>query len=98
MSAAKWKDLNGVMKVELDVGLTLEGGSVLVSVANETQGVRLTRLVTELIESREGRFGIIGRADVDVLDQAQHEMRLAASLLASRVDMERSRAVGRGEA
>lgn len=95
---AKWKELDDTMKVELTVGVSLEGGSVLVTVADETQGVRLTRLVTELIESREGRFGIIGKADVDVLDQVQHELRLAASMLANRVELERSRAVARGEA
>jgi hypothetical protein len=95
---AKWKDLDGAMKVELEVGLTLEGGTVLVTVANETQGARLTTLVTELIESREGRFGMIGKADIDVLDQVRHEMLLAASLLANRVELERSRSVARGEA
>lgn len=94
---AKWKELDDTMKVELDVTVGLCGGSVLVTVANETQGVRLTRLVAELIEGREGRFGIIGKADIDALDQVQHELRLAASMLANRVDLERSRAVARGE-
>jgi hypothetical protein len=94
---AKWKDLSDVMTVDLEVSVSLVGGSVLVTVADETQGVKLTRLVTELIESREGRFGIIGQADIDALGQVQHELTLAASLLASRVEMERSRAVARGE-
>lgn len=94
---AKWKELDGTMKVELEVGVTLEGGTVLVTVADETQGARLTTLVTELIESREGRFGMIGKEDIDVLDQVRHEMLLAASLLANRVELERSRAVARGE-
>lgn len=95
---AKWKELDEVMTVDLEVSVSLVGGSVLVTVADETKGVRLTRLVTELIESREGRFGIIGKADVDVLDQVQHELRLAASMLANRVELERSRALARGEA
>jgi len=37
---AKWKELGELMKVELEVSLALEGGSVLVTVADETQGAR----------------------------------------------------------
>lgn len=95
---AKWKELEDTMKVELEVTVALCGGSVLVTVADETQGVRLTRLVTELIESREGRFGMIGKEDADALSQVQHEMLLAAGLIANRIELERSRAVARGEA
>lgn len=95
---AKWKDLEDTMKVEIEVGLSLVGGSVLVTVAGETQGVKLTRLVTELIESREGRFGMIGREDADALSQVHHELLLAAGLIANRIELERSREIARGEA
>ena len=95
---AKWKELGDSMKVELDVGVALVGGSVLVTVGDETQGVKLTRLVTELIESREGRFGIIGKDDTAALDEVRHELWLASELLLNRVELERSRQIARGEA
>lgn len=95
---AKWKELEDSMKVELEVGLALEGGSVLVTVADETQGARLTTLVTDLIESREGRFGTIPKVDLSALEEVAHELRLAAGLIANRVELERSRAAVRGEA
>lgn len=95
---AKWKELGELMKVELEVSLALEGGSVLVTVADETQGARLTTLVTDLIKSREGRFGVIGKEDVGTLEEVAHELRLAASLIDNRVELERSRAAVRGEA
>jgi hypothetical protein len=95
---AKWKDLEDTMKVELDVGVSLVGGSVLVSVGDETQGVKLTRLVTELIESRKNRFGMISGEDMREMEQVQHELQLAASLIGSRAKQERSRMVARGEA
>lgn len=95
---AKWKELEDCMKVELEVGVSLEGGSVLVTVGGETQGAKLTRLVTELIESREGRFGTILKADVATLEEVSHELRLAAGLIENRVELERSRQVVRGEA
>jgi hypothetical protein len=95
---AKWKELEDTMKVELEVGVSLVGGSVLVTVGGETQGVKLTRLVTELIESREGRFGMIGMDDRMALDGVVDELRLAADLIENRVELERSRQVARGEA
>ena len=95
---AKWKGLEDTMKVELEVGVSLVGGSVLVTVGGETQGVKLTRLVTELIESREGRFGMIGKEDTAALDEVRHELWLASEMLLNRVELERSRQVARGEA
>jgi hypothetical protein len=95
---AKWKELGDSMKVELDVSVALVGGSVLVAVGDETRGVKLTRLVMELIESREGRFGMIGEKDLDALGQVRHELWLASELLLNRVELERSRQIARGEA
>ncbi|MEY4863767.1 MAG: hypothetical protein RLZ51_1862 [Pseudomonadota bacterium] len=95
---AKWKELGDSMKVELEVSVALVGGSVLVTVADETQGVKLTRLATELIESREGRFGMIGEEDIDALAQVGHELWLASDLLSKRVVLERERRRARGEA
>lgn len=95
---AKWKELEDCMKVELEVSLALAGGSVLVTIGGETQGAKLTRLVTELIESREGRFHTIGKQDLDGLEQVQHELLLAAGLIANRVELERSRFIAREEA
>ena len=95
---AKWKELKDTMKVELEVGLELAGGSVLLTVAGETQGARLTTMVTELIQSREGRFGIIALEDCSGLEQTAGELSLAADLIRQRVDMERDRRRARGEA
>ena len=83
--------MESVMKVELEVGVQLEGGSVLVTVAEETQGVRLTTLVKELLESREVLDGQISPKDCDALDQVRHELVLAANLIAQRVELERDR-------
>ena len=95
---AKWRELGDTMKVEVEVGLQLAGGSVLVTVAGETQGARLTTLVTELIESREGRFGMIEPGDCSLLNQVAGELSLAADMLRQRVDLERDRRRARGEA
>lgn len=95
---AKIKELQGKMKIELEVDLELAGGSVLVTVAGETQGARLTTLATELIESREGRFGMIGEPDCDALGQVAGELRLTADLIETRVTLERDRRRARGEA
>ena len=92
------KELQDTMRVAIEVGVELCGGSVLVTVASETQGKRLTTMVTELIQSREGRFGVIGEADRTALDEVRHELTLAAELLAQRVELERDRARARGEA
>lgn len=95
---AKWKEIRDTMKVEIEVGLELAGGSVLLTVGNETQGARLTSLATDLIESREGRFGMIDPKDCDGLSQVAGELRLAADLIAQRVELERDRRRARGEA
>lgn len=95
---AKWKELEDTMKVEIEVGLALSGGSVLLTVAGETQGARLTTLATELIDSREGRFGMIAPKDCDALVQVSHELKLAADLIERRVELERDRRRARGEA
>lgn len=95
---AKWRELGDEMKIALPVDLSLCGGSVLVQVAEEVAGKRLTSMVTELIQSREGRFGMIGKQDIDALTQVQHELRLAADLLGTRIELERDRSRARGEA
>jgi hypothetical protein len=83
--------MESAMQVRLEVGVQLEGGSVLVTVAEETQGVRLTTLVKELLESREVLDGQISPKDCDALDQVRHELVLAANLIAQRVELERDR-------
>lgn len=95
---AKVKELGDTMRVEIEVGLELAGGSVLLTVAGETQGARLTTLAKELIESREGRFGMIEPRDADGLREVAAELRLAADLLDTRVELERDRRRARGEA
>ena len=95
---AKWKELGDTMKVEIEVSLALVGGSVLLTVAGETQGARLTKLATELIESREGRFGMIDPSDCDALSQVAGELVVAADLIRQRVELERDRRRARGEA
>ena len=96
LTEARWAQeeqmaMDGAVRVQLDVGVQLEGGSVLVTVAGETQGVRLTTLVKELLESREVLDGQISPKDCSALDQVRHEMVLAANLIAQRVELERDR-------
>ena len=76
--------------VELDMAVSLAGGSVLVAVSDVESCIKLTKLVTDLIESRELR-GAISEEDLSYLSQVQHEMVLAASLLGSRITSERAR-------
>lgn len=84
-------ELDGMMAVTLPVEVALDGGSVLVEVAGGTIGVRLTRLVTDLIESREGRFGRIDPSDLAYLAEVRREMALATSLMEGRISLERAR-------
>lgn len=88
----------GTAMVEIEVGVQLKGGSVLLTVGAATQAVRLTTLVTELIESREGRFGMIAAVDQEGLAQVAGELRVAAGLIENRIELELSRARARGEA
>lgn len=76
--------------VELDMAVSLAGGSVLVAVSDVESCIKLTKLVTDLIESRELR-GAISEEDLSYLSQVQHEMVLAASLLGNRITSERAR-------
>ena len=96
LTEARWAQeeqavMEGMMSVPLEVGVQLEGGSVLVTVAGETRGVRLTTLVKELLESREVLDGQITPNDCSALDQVRHELVLAANLIAQRVELERDR-------
>jgi hypothetical protein len=93
-----YKQLDGRMKVELDVGVCLCGGSVLVTVGEETEGVKLKDLVLELIEANTGRGDVIDEVSARTLRQVQHELVLAASLLSRRLDQEASKRMARGEA
>ena len=77
--------------VELDVAVSLSGGSVLVAVSDVESCIKLTKLVTDLIESRELRGGVISEEDLQYLSQVQHEMALATSMLGSRITSERAR-------
>ena len=84
-------DLARSVWVELDMAVSLAGGSVLVAVSDVESCIKLTKLVTDLIESRELRGGVISEEDLSYLSQVQHEMVLAASLLGSRITSERAR-------
>jgi hypothetical protein len=90
-------DTTSSVWVELDMSVSLAGGSVLVAVADVESCVKLTKLVADAIESREGRGGVISAEDLEYLSQVQHELLLAAGLLGSRVTSERARtALGAG--
>lgn len=86
------KRLDGEMRVVLDVDACLMGGSVVVQIGDETAGKKLATMVVDLIESREGPGGSMATGDVQALQDVEHELRLAADLLANRVELERSRA------
>lgn len=85
-------EFDGQMTMTLPVDISFVGGSVLVEVAGGMSGVKLTRLVTDVIESKEGRFGMIADADLAYLSDMHHELALAAKLVASRIASERARA------
>lgn len=80
------------MKVALDLGVWLEGGTVMVQVAEQDDaigGVRLTELVHQLIEANEvDGVGSISERDVSYLRQVEEELRTAANLLSSRLRLE----------
>ena len=84
-------DTTSSVWVEMDMSVSLAGGSVLVSVADVESFVKLTKLVTDAIESREGRGGVISNEDLLYLSQVQHELILAAGLLGGRIASERAR-------
>lgn len=84
-------EMTGTMAVPIEVGMMLVGGSVLVQVGAATAGMRLTRLVSDLIESREGRGGVIAADDLRAMTEVAHELSLASTALLSRVELERDR-------
>jgi len=84
-------DTTSSVWVEMDMSVSLSGGNVLVSVADVESFVKLTKLVTDAIESREGRAGVISNEDLVYLSKVQHELILAANLLGARITSERAR-------
>jgi hypothetical protein len=84
-------DTTSSVWVEMDMSVSLAGGNVLVSVADVESFVKLTKLVTDAIESLEGRDGVISREDLVYLSNVQHELILAANLLGGRIASERAR-------
>lgn len=85
-------DTTSSVWVEMDMSVSLSGGSVLVSVADVESGVKLTKLVMDAIESREGRGGVISDEDLAYLSHVQNELVLAAGLLGRRITSEHARA------
>ena len=83
-------DTTSSVWVEMDMSVSLSGGSVLVTVADVESCVKLTKLVADCIESRELR-GEISVKDLDYLAQVQFEMVLAATVLGGRIKAERER-------
>lgn len=84
-------DTTSSVWVEMDMSVSLAGGSVLVSVADVESFVKLTKLVADAIESREGRGGVISNEDLVYLSQVQQELIVAAGLLGGRIASERAR-------
>lgn len=88
------------MKVALDLGLWLEGGTVMVQLGDQEDavgGIRLTELVHQLIEAHEvDGIGSITERDVSYLRQVEEELRTAANLLSGRLRLEDGVASVRG--
>lgn len=88
------------MKVTVDLGLWLHGGTVMVQLAEQDDAVtgkRLTDMVRELLEAHEcGADGAIPGESAAYLRQVEHELRLAADVLASRLRIESALAGVRG--
>lgn len=80
------------MKVALDLGLWLEGGTVMVQLGDQEDavgGIRLTELVHQLIEAHEvGGIGTIDPVSLSYLRQVEEELRTAANLLSGRLRLE----------
>lgn len=89
-------DTDGTMRVALEVGLSLVGGTVLLQIGDDTAGKRLSDMAMELIESREVRGGVIPMSDLKALDEVRHELEVTADLIGQRVELERDRARARG--
>lgn len=89
-------DTDGNMRVALEVGLSLVGGTVLLQIGEDTAGKRLSDMALELIESRELGDFTIPMADLKEIDEVRRELEVVADLIGQRVELERDRARARG--
>lgn len=86
----------GTMMVELEVGLSLVGSTVLLEIGDGATSYNLSDLALELIESRELQDFTIPMSDLKAIDEVRRELEVAAHLIGQRVELERDRARLRG--
>ena len=89
-------DMDGMMKVELEVGMSLVGGTVLLEIGDNAAAKKLSDMALELIESRELQDFTIPMSDLKAIDEVRRELEVAADLIGQRVELERDRARLRG--
>ena len=89
-------DMDGMMKVELEVGMSLVGGTVLLEIGDNAAAKKLKDMALELIESRELQDFTIPMSDLKAIDEVRRELEVVADLIGQRVELERDRARLRG--
>jgi len=83
---------DGTMRVAMNVGMSLEGGSVMLQIGEDLTDMSLADMAMDLIESVEGRDGSIYQCDQSMLADVQRELDIVSHLIGNRLELERDRA------
>jgi len=83
---------DGTIRVTMNVGMSLDHGSVMLQIGDDVTGMRLHDMVMELIESVEARDGSIVALDQRTLADVQREFDIVSHLIGDRLELERDRA------